>query len=282
MKLDMTALHQLVAALDQARPMTAPPVWIRICGPVARPDKIEEEVGFDRLVGFVAPKRCSAVGVVAGGWATTTADADRIVSGGSRSSPRERVRSTVVVQRDGSSFGRLRWASGRVVDEAPTYGRMFDCLRRAVGLATEPPAVGTDILFASMWLLAITEAADRPASALTWLDVAALHPVSQILEDEVPDWSGGLVDAARALAVACPWSEVRRLIAEGAWAESPVRPSAAAWMDDGMLCRWLLDGQATLALQLRRAADELAPPLARRVGGTLRELGLAIGEHQYL
>jgi hypothetical protein len=282
MKLDMTALRQLVTALDKARPMAAPPVWIRVRGPVAHPAKLEEEVGFDRLVGFVAPRDCSAVGVVAGGWSTPIAEHRQIIAGARSPGPRERVRSTVVVQRDGSSFARLRWASGRIVDEAPTYGRMFDCLRRVVGLATEPPAIGTDVLFASMWLLAIADATAEPGSDMTWLDVAALHPVSQILEGEVADWSRGLVDAARALAVACPWSEVRRLITEGAWAESPVPAGAAAWMDDGMLCRWLLDGQATMARQLHRAVKPLAPHVARRVRGTLRELGLATREHQYL
>jgi hypothetical protein len=280
MKLDMTALRQLVATLDRARPLTAPPVWIRICGPVAHPESIEEEVGFDRLVGFVAPTGCSAVGLVAGGWATKVAGGpDGAAGGRSSSGGRQRCRTTVLVQRDGTCCARLRWESGRIVDEAPTSGRMFDCLRRTVGLATEPPPVGTDVLFASLWLAALADATDRPGPAMTWPDVVALHPVGELLADDAPVGSGWLVDAARALAVACPWSEVRRLITEGAWEESPVPPGAAAWMDDGMLCRWLLDGQPPLTEQLHRAVRRLSPQLARQVRGTLGQLGVAAREH---
>lgn len=280
MKLDMTPLRQLVAALDRTRPLTAPPVWIRICGPVGHPESIEEDLGFDRLLGFVAPSGCSAVGVVAGGWATT-GTARPVDDAGTRgcTGRRQRIRTTVLVQRDGTSSARLRWESGRIVDEAPTAGRMFDCLRRAVGLATEPPPVGTDVLFASMWLAAITDATERSGPVMTWPDVVGLHPVGQVLADEAPAGDNWLVDAATALAVACPWSEVRRLVAEGAWDESPVLPSAAAWMDDGMLCRWLLDGQAPLAQQLQRALRQLSPQVARRVRWTFRELGLATNEH---
>jgi hypothetical protein len=46
-----------------------------------------------------------------------------------------------------------------------------------------------------------------------------------------------------------------------------------------MLCRWLLDGQATLTHQMDRAVRALTPQVARRVRGTLRELGLATRGH---
>jgi hypothetical protein len=267
----MTALRRLVVAVDRARPLAAPPVWIRIFGPVAGPDRIQEDVGFDRLVGYVAPGECSAVGIVAGGWATP-------LSGCASTSDGQRVRSTVVLDRDGRVAARVRWASGRILDEPPTSGRMLDCLRRALSLATDPPSVGTDVLFASMWLAALATASETSGPMLSWPDAVALHPVGQLLGDEVPAGSRWLVDAAMALAVACPWSEVRRLIAAGAWEDSCVAPGAAAWMDDGMLCRWLLDGQAPLAQQLPAADRRLSPLVARRVRGTLRELRLTTEE----
>jgi hypothetical protein len=285
----MTALHRLVDTIDQARPWPAPPVWIRICGPVAGPDCIEEDVGFDRLVGFVAPRRCSAVGVVAGGWATPLPGRTGTGRQGRQGREgRQRVRTTLLVDRDGMGAGRVRWASGRVVDEPPVSGRMLDCLRRALGLATDRPSVGTEALFASVWLAALATEPEEsggsaaPGARLTWRDAVALHPVREILGDEAPAGSGWLVEAARALAVACPWSEIRRLIAAGAWEESGIAPEAAAWMDDGMLCRWLLDGRVPLGQQLAAAVTRLSPQAARRVHGTLRELGLATGERQYL
>src|ERR1700730_15445755 len=80
----------------------------------------------DGLRGYVAPKGCSAVGAVAAGWAVPMAGA------GSR----ERVRTTVLVGRDGDTAARLRWTSGQVVDAPPGSGRLLDCLRRAFVLAT--------------------------------------------------------------------------------------------------------------------------------------------------
>jgi hypothetical protein len=276
MKPDMNPLSRLVAEVDRARPFTAPPVWVRINGPVTRPASIEQDLGLEGLVGFVAPGACSAVGVVATGWTT-----DLPGRTGRPNGNRQRVRSTVLVDRKGRVAGRVRWASGRIADEPPSSGRILECLRRALGLATAPPSVSTDILFASMWLAALSDASERSSRPLTWSEAVALHPVGELLADGVTAGAGWLVDAANALAVACPWSEVRRLIAEGAWDEAPVAPGAAAWMDDGMLCRWLLDGQAPLAEQVKAAVVRLSPQLARRVRRTLSELGLASGGDQY-
>jgi len=286
MKPDMTSLQYLVAALDRDRPLTAPPVLIRIVGPVADPVRIEENLAFDELIGFAAPSDCSAVGVVASGWATKLGGRPDAfagsANGGAYDGGRERVRTTAIVERDGTALARLRWSSGRVVDEAPTSGRIFDCLRRAVGLATEPAPIGTDVFFASMWLTALADALKLSGHTIGWSDIVALHPVAELMAGEAPRAGSWLVEASTALAVACPWSEIRRLITTGAWNTSPITPSAASWMDDGMLCRWLFDGQAPLALQLDRAVRGLSPKLARRVRATLSELGLATGAHQYL
>jgi hypothetical protein len=272
-------LHRLVAALDESHPTTGPPMWLRIFGSVANPTRVVEEVRFDRLMGFCAPRSCCAVGVVAGGWASPIGDstAGAGSSGGPGRHGRERIRTTVVVSRDGAVGGRLRLASGQVVDEPPGSGRILDCLRRAFRLPTEPPPVGTDVLFASMWLAAVTDAARHRGAALSWPEVAGLHPVAQLVEGELGSLAGSLVDAAGALAVACPWSEVRRLISEGGWEDSDVPVATAAWMDDGMLSRWLLDGRPTVGQLADTAAARLSPRVASRMRRTLRQLGLAGG-----
>jgi hypothetical protein len=287
--------HRLVAALDESHPLNGPPMWLRIYGSVANPTRVVEEVRFDRLMGFCAPRACGALGVVAGGWASpmadhaglgqpasppaTTAASKAATTGTTTGGPgrpeRERVRITVLVGRNGAVAGRLRGASGRVVDEPPGSGRILDCLRRALCLPTDPPAVGTEVLFASMWLAAVTDAAGQPGASLTWPEAAALHPVAQLVGDELSCLAWSLVDAAQALVVACPWNEVRRLISEGGWEESDVPVATAAWMDDGMLSRWLLDGRPTLRQQAETAAAGLSPDVASRLRRTLRQLGLA-------
>jgi hypothetical protein len=110
---------------------------------------------------------------------------------------------------------------------------------------------------------------------MTWPEAAALHPAAQILSESPagsPIW--WLPDAARALAVACPWSEVRGAIRDGAWHDADVPVRAAGWMDDGMLSRWLLDGRPSLGEQLDDVSAGLPSGVATRVRHTLRTLGL--------
>ena len=66
-------LHTLVTALDESRPMSAPPALVRIRGPVACPERIDD-LALDQILGFTAPASCSALGVVATGWAFAYGD----------------------------------------------------------------------------------------------------------------------------------------------------------------------------------------------------------------
>jgi hypothetical protein len=113
---------------------------------------------------------------------------------------------------------------------------------------------------------------------VTWPEAAAMHPAAQIFAGNGAGppvrW---LPDAARALVLACPWSEVRRMIQDGEWEDSDVPIRAAAWMDDGMVSRWLLEGRPSLAHQLDEVSPRLPATIATRVGQTLRTLGLAAG-----
>jgi hypothetical protein len=76
------------------------------------------------LQGFVAPDDWSALGVVAGAWATTPAG-------------RERARVAVVVDREGAASGVVALASGRTITEAPSEGRLLDGLRSALGVVPQ-------------------------------------------------------------------------------------------------------------------------------------------------
>ena len=89
----------------------------------------------ESLVGFSAPLAWTAIGVCAEGWAYPDPMAEHEVLPAAATGPgRERVRSLVLLSRDGKVAGRLRWQDGRVVKEAPVEGLMMDCLRRTLGM----------------------------------------------------------------------------------------------------------------------------------------------------
>ncbi len=89
----------------------------------------------ESLIGFSAPLTWTAIGVCAEGWAYPYLEAEHKVRPAAATGPgRERVRSLVLLSRDGQVAGRLRWQNGRVVKEAPVEGLMRDCLRRSLGM----------------------------------------------------------------------------------------------------------------------------------------------------
>lgn len=89
----------------------------------------------EALLGFSAPASWTAIGVSAEGWAYPCHESGSCsrpgASGGAR---RERVRSLVLVGRDGRVAGRLRWPDGRVAGDVPSEGLVLDGLRHALNL----------------------------------------------------------------------------------------------------------------------------------------------------
>lgn len=83
----------------------------------------------DVLLGTVAPADWSVLGVATTGWA-------RSLDG---RSGRVRAEIVVLVVRDGRVVGHLR-QRGQVITEPPASGVTLDCLQRALGLPTAPPA----------------------------------------------------------------------------------------------------------------------------------------------
>ena len=231
----------------------------------------------DALLGFTAPAEWWVLGSVSGGWA---APADDAIDRPSAHPNAVRARTIALVARSGLVATRTTTADGQRIDEVPT-GPGIAVLHRSLGLATPPPEHTVGELLIGLWLESIVrtgQEARREGRRLTWSQVARLHPAlwlfaqggQRVRPDE-------LVPCATALANVLDWTEVRRQCAERAWLSGLVEPQDAAWMDEGMLARWLvLAHLAPIGLAVRRARKVLRRDVAARLDDALRELGVEL------
>jgi hypothetical protein len=240
------------------------------------------------LIGHVAPDLCVVLATLGGGWvapASTAGDEEfkrgRFAVRPSSHPDAVRVRSIVAVDRSGLSAGVTKLATGAVIDEPPTTGLVLDGLRRAFGLPTPAVEVPTTELLTSLWLTGIVDAgplALQRGRRLTWAAIARLHPALQLLAATGPrPRADALVGAARALGRVLTWEEIRRQCAERNWLDSWFPEGAAAWMDAGMLGRWLLSQIPPVPVLAAEAVRYAGPDAARRLHEALGELGVAIG-----
>ena len=248
-------LEQLVGILDAANDGEPPPKLVRI-------ELIDDDVQIgmkplaegsiaDHLLGCVAPEEWVALGVMAGGWAGPM-DGSHLRP--SAHPEGQRIRSVVLVGRDGETAGVTRFADGRTIDGAPPEGAAMDCLRRAMGLPTPPPSEPPSRLFTSVWLAAIAGAArDRTPS---WPAIMRLRPR---LED----------------ADECTWESLRQAAVEGRWPAPDLTASEAEWLDEGSFARWVLGAFPPLPVMLDELAKLLPPSTIRRLVRVVEELTLA-------
>lgn len=121
------------------------------------------------LLGFSAPLAWTAIGVSAEGWATECVDAGHgYRAEAPQGAPPTRVRSLVVMSRDGQISGQLREENGRVAREVPAEGLMVDCLSRALGRRTSPPAATTATLVTTCWLENLVARAHDTGRQVRW------------------------------------------------------------------------------------------------------------------
>jgi hypothetical protein len=134
--LDTAFLNDLADSLGRAIADNGGGVLVHVVAHADGPDvgilPLDGLAPTDVLMGAVAPAEWAVLGVATGGWA-------RPLDG-----PGRRVRAEVVVlvARDGRVVGRMRHGD-EVVSEPPAYGVSLDCLQRALGLPTAPPAEST-------------------------------------------------------------------------------------------------------------------------------------------
>ena len=262
----MTSLETLVTTLDRRHGWEDGTEWIQVVdgdGAVVA----DEDLG--RLLGFVAPPRCSAIGMTAPGWARSTEEPAATAGDG-----RQRVRVTCIVARNGEVAGRIRWADGTQVDEPPRSGRSLDILRRSLCLPTDPPSMPSGQLLAARWLDGIRRMAERCARPLSWDQVAFEHPAMQLARAaRLPIGADDLVQVAREAARVWTWTELLHQAGRPGPLADALPPGTGRWMDEGMLARWLLAPYPPLATQLAEVASLLMPASGRRLERALALLG---------
>lgn len=83
-----------------------------------------------------------------------------------------------------------------------------------------------------------------------------------------------MVDVVTGLVATDDWGMLRGLIADGSVGGTNLWPEWAAWMDDGMAARWLMDGITPHDGLLDRARRAVSRPAWRLVTSTLARWGL--------
>lgn len=256
----MLDLDELIAALSEAAADDDPALWVRIDDEPGGGLTVGLRTGMDGLLGWRAPATCRAIGAIAGGWATRLDD-----DGPDNGQPAGRCRVACVMDRGGRIAARTE-IGGRVIGEAPTAGRMVDCMFRCFGLATAPPEAPAVQMLTRLWLTEIIDTSRLLGRRLRWADAIRLHPAARTIAagDRQPDddFEHILTLAGRCLS----WGRMRRQCARGDWVHPSIDASLADWMDDGMFARWALGGLPGTDALLREAITHMCEQDGNRLG----------------
>lgn len=167
---------------------------------------------------------------------------------------------------------RMTLPDGRSFDDAPREGRLLDCLKRCFALPTPPPPVGAGHLLSVLWLGAIIDEVHRAERRLTWREVTRLHPAAQVMGGCGRAGGHGLdlSDLIRVSSSAWSWEALRVQAEAGRWAGELVPADLAAWMDEGMFARWVLNALPAPDELVARIRPRLAPSTARRLAHAIK------------
>jgi hypothetical protein len=262
------------------------PVWVRVLDPPdGDPDEgfalalSDESAG---LLGWVATPDCQAVGLVATGRLRSLPGAPP-PDGAVLDLGEDRLRMACLMTREGEVAWKVELPGGShgptrgagIPEEAPSEGRMLDCLRRCFALPTPAPPVTPERLQAIAWLVAIFDRAIDALGRLTWSEVWRLHPVAQVLNAEPGGPHGDLLPGLlRVAGSAWSWEDFRQLAQRDGSLAHLVEPHLAAWMDEGMFARWLLSELPGVDELLDAVRPRLVPSAARRLAHAIHGSGL--------
>jgi hypothetical protein len=231
--------------------------------PLVSPDPVRA------LFGFVAPQDWGAFGVIA----TGTADG--------RPDP---VHLGVLVGRSGE-LTVARRSPGRAVDPidatAGCGGRVPDACRRALGLATPPPATDTAELWATLWLETLVASSLTSPRAIGWGEAARAHPCFEAVHQADPALAelaaDHLVDLGQAARRAWSWARLLESCRAGQVPACGLDPDEAGWMDEGIFSREVLGRLPPWTDLLRDLTAVLTPDVVGEIERTLAAWGLVEG-----
>lgn len=258
------AASALLAELGESTEAFGHPVFVRL-----RPGLTLEGMRRRHDVwGWTAPVDDAAVGVVATARLRPLDEASEIparlrpgLGGG--------IRTACLVTRDGEIGWDMRLPDGSYFRKTPSEGRMLDVLRRTLGLATPPPQVPPGRLVAIIWLLTIDRMCRHWPGRMTWSDVLDANLGAGEMAEAAPDADAETL--IRVLACLRTWEDYRQTTV--ALGECDLcDPALAAWMDEGMFCRYVLDELPPMEQLLAEVRPRLVPAAARRLGHLVHEI----------
>lgn len=265
-------LTRLAQSMESLQPAGARPAWVEIIGPLENPQQVRWHPDLETMVGVTAPSSCQALAAVGYGWAQPLDDDCPLLRPGER----RRTRVVCLLTRAGDMAGYLRDDATILIREPPTVGRVPDLMRRCFGLPTPPPDQPSDALLAAIWLQNVAARAHTVTRALTWRDVARLHPVISVAAGDgivVPN-----AQFPRILAVGAEAWNWSYLLAQAAtpacWIADLLPDGAVGWMDEGIFSRWLLDAVGHPDRLFPRVRPHLEAAAASRMHSTLTRLGV--------
>src|SRR3954447_9381216 len=118
----------------------------------------------NHLLGFTEPAEWLALGVCAEGWAASLDAGTRP----SKAKGRMRMRTTVLVTRDGAVASGMRIAGEELKQMGEGEGTILDALKRSVGVPTAPPEVPFEGWVARMLLMLIIGDEPRGHRLVPW------------------------------------------------------------------------------------------------------------------
>ena len=171
------------------------------------------------LLGFTAPDEWAAFGTCSEGWMAPLDSGRRP----SQSKGRQRMRSIIIVSRDGPVVSGVHAAGAefKAMPDEPV-GMIPDALRRALRLPTAPPDVPVTEYLASLLLNRVVHDCEANGAKVG-----------------LPEVRPSLVELDE-LAGQATWECVRSAVAHAdPDPRNPLDPDLADWMDDGMFARWM-------------------------------------------
>lgn len=261
-----TVAHRLLDATGAAAERLGHPVWVLVRDLGGGRSAVTQLADDFDAVGWVAPHQYDGMGLVATG-RLRQMDQSLELAASLAAAVEGHVRMACVVLRSGLVGWHMVLPDGSSFDEIPREGRMLDVLRRCLALPTPGPPTSMAPLYDNAWLADVLESG-RPERPLSWNDLLLRHPVllGRVPTLEPPDLER-LVDA---LTRGGCWEEMRLAVAAGSGNENFPPAGVAAWMDDGMFARWVLDSVTPIDDMLTAVRPWLRPAAARRLGHWVR------------